>query len=69
MNNESLIKGLFLIAFSLLFGVQSFNYSMGRLGNVGPGLFPAIVSGILLMIGASIVVRSVVTAKVPIDIV
>jgi hypothetical protein len=58
MNNRNLIRGLFLVAFSLVFGVWSRNYQFGDFSRAGPGLFPLLVSGLLFLIGVITVVRS-----------
>jgi hypothetical protein len=58
MNNRNLIRGLFLMAFSLVFGLWSLNYHLGEFSRAGPGMFPMIVSCLLFLIGATTVVRS-----------
>ena len=58
MNSRNLIKGLFLIAISLAFGLGSFRYPMGAFARAGPGLFPLLVSSLLLLLGAVMVARS-----------
>jgi hypothetical protein len=46
------------VAISLAFGLQALRYPIGDFSRAGPGLFPAMVSGILLLIGVATVVRS-----------
>ena len=58
MNNRNLIRGLFLVAFSLVFGLGSRNYPFGEFSRAGPGLFPLLVSCLLFLIGVITVVRS-----------
>ena len=58
MIDRHLLKGLFLIAVALAFGLGSFRYQMGHFERAGPGLFPLLVSSFLLLIGIAIVVRS-----------
>ncbi len=65
MNNQNLLRGIFLIAISLLFGLGSFKYSMGQFSHAGPGLFPLVVSCLLLLIGVLTVVNSRFVAPVP----
>ncbi|MBV8502795.1 MAG: tripartite tricarboxylate transporter TctB family protein [Paucibacter sp.] len=67
MNNQQLIKGLVLMAVALLFGLPSLEYRMGNFTRPGPGLFPLIVSGILLLIGIAIVLRSRFVERKPMD--
>ena len=65
MNNTNLLKGAFLVAIALLFGLTSLRYPMGSLGRAGPGLFPFIVSSILMLIGIATIVRALLTERVP----
>jgi hypothetical protein len=58
MNDRNLVRGLFLIAISLIFGLGSLRYSIGEFSRAGPGLFPLLVSGLLFLIGLLTVVRS-----------
>ena len=58
MNDRNLVRGLFLVAISLAFGLQSLRYSIGSFGRAGPGLFPLMVSSLLLVVGVITVVRS-----------
>jgi hypothetical protein len=56
------------MAISLAFGLTSLRYSMGDFGRAGPGLFPALVSAMLFLIGVATVVRSRFVEKVRIDL-
>ena len=67
MNDRNLVKGLFLIAISLIFGLGSLRYPMGRFDRAGPGLFPLLVSSLLLLLGVTAVIRSRLAKRVPID--
>jgi len=58
MNDRNLARGVFLIAVSLAFGLQSLRYPIGQFSHAGPGLFPLMVSSLLLLIGVITVVRS-----------
>ena len=58
MKDRNLVRGLFLVAIALAFGLQALRYPIGDFSRAGPGLFPAMVSGILLLIGVATVVRS-----------
>lgn len=58
MNDRNLVRGLFLLAFSLAFGLQALRYPIGQFSRAGPGLFPLMVAGLLFLIGAITVVRS-----------
>ena len=67
MNDRNLVRGLFLIAISLAFGLASLRYPIGQLSRAGPGLFPLIVSSLLLLIGLLTVVRSRFVERVHLD--
>jgi hypothetical protein len=58
MNDKNLARGLFLMAISLAFGLQSLRYPIGEFSRAGPGLFPLMVSLLLLAISVATVVRS-----------
>lgn len=67
MNNQQLIKGLVLMVVASLFGLPSLGYRMGNFTRPGPGLFPLIISGILLAIGLAVVLRSRFLERKPMD--
>jgi|SRR5215470_14029813 len=58
MNDRNLVRGLFLIAISLAFGLEALRYPIGQFSRAGPGLFPLLVSSLLFLIGLITVVRS-----------
>jgi len=58
MNDRNLVRGLVLIAVSLAFGLPALRYPIGQFSRAGPGLFPLMLSGLLLLIGVAMVVRS-----------
>jgi hypothetical protein len=64
MNDRNLLKGLLLIAIALAFGLQALRYPIGQFARAGPGLFPLLVSSLLLLLGVTIVVRSFLTERV-----
>jgi Tripartite tricarboxylate transporter TctB family len=66
MKDRNLIRGLFLIAISLGFGLVSLRYPRGDFARAGPGMFPLIVSSLLLLIGVITVVRSRYVEHMPI---
>jgi hypothetical protein len=66
--NKKLITGILFTGFALAFGITSLNYRVGTLTDSGPGMFPIIVSGILLLIGVSIIIESFFVAKEPLDL-
>jgi len=68
MNDRNLARGLFLVAISLAFGLTALRYPIGDFGRAGPGLFPVVVSVMLLLIGVATVVRSRFVARVHLDL-
>ena len=64
MNDRNLLKGLLLIAIALAFGLQALRYPIGQFARAGPGLFPLLVSSLLLLLGLTIVVRSFLAERV-----
>jgi hypothetical protein len=58
MNDRNLMRGVFLIAIALAFGLQALRYPIGQFSRAGAGLFPLMVSGLLLVIGLITAVRS-----------
>lgn len=52
--------GLF-IAFGLFFGVQAYGYEIGTALRMGPGYFPLVLSGVLILLGVAIVFASMKT--------
>jgi hypothetical protein len=67
MNDRNLVRGLFLIAIALGFGLTSLRYPIGQFSRAGPGLFPMLVSGLLFLIGVITVARSRFVERVPLD--
>ena len=65
MNNRNLVKGVFLMAIALAFGLQSLRYPIGQLGRAGPGMFPLMISSLLALLGLATVVRALLTERVP----
>lgn len=52
------------MAISLAFGLQALRYPIGDFSRAGPGLFPAMVSAMLLLISIVTVVRSFFVERV-----
>jgi tripartite tricarboxylate transporter TctB family protein len=67
MNNRNLARGLFLVAISLVFGIWSMRYQIGAFSHAGPGLFPLLVSCLLLLIGVITIVRARFLQRVPMN--
>jgi len=67
MNDRNLVRGLFLMAIALAFGLTSLRYPTGTFSRAGPGLFPLSVSCFLFLIGLFTVVRARFVERVPLD--
>jgi hypothetical protein len=65
MNDRNLVRGLFLAAIALAFGLPSLRYPLGDFSRAGPGLFPLMVSGLLLVIAIATLIRSRFVEHVP----
>ena len=65
MIDRSLARGLFLAAVALAFGLGALRYPLGRFGNAGPGLFPLMISSLLLVVAIATIVRSRFGAREP----
>ncbi|MDB5858174.1 MAG: hypothetical protein JWQ76_1863 [Ramlibacter sp.] len=65
MNDRNLVRGLFLMAISLAFGLTAMHYPVGDFARAGPGLFPLMVSCLLLLIGVITAVRARFVEHVP----
>lgn len=53
------IAGALFIAFGLFFGVQALNLELGTAFKMGPGYFPLVLSGILILLGLAILASAV----------
>jgi hypothetical protein len=58
MNDRNLVRGLFLMAISLTFGLEAARYPAGSFSRPGPGMFPLMISGLLFLIGVTTAVRA-----------
>jgi hypothetical protein len=67
MNNLNFVRGIFLMAIALLFGLGSLKYTIGEFSRAGPGLFPLLVSSLVFLIGVITVVRARFVKAVPLD--
>lgn len=58
MIDRNLARGLTLTAVSLAFGLGALQYPLGNLSRAGAGMFPLMMSGLLLLIAIATLVRS-----------
>lgn len=66
--NRNLVRALLLAVLALCFGAGSFRYSIGDLSDAGPGLFPLMISILLLVVSILMIVRSRYEPAVPLQI-
>ncbi len=67
LNNQNFLRGLFLIAIALVFGLGSFRYKIGEFSRAGPGLFPLMIGAMLFLIGVANLVRSHFLEPIPLS--
>jgi len=67
MNDRNLVRGLLIMAISLVFGLGSLRYSIGQFSRAGAGLFPLMVSCLLFTIGLIGAVRSQFVERTPLN--
>jgi hypothetical protein len=67
MNDRNLARGLFLVSIALAFGLLALRYPRGDFSRAGPGLFPLIISSLLLLIGVITAVRARFVERVHLD--
>lgn len=54
---KDILSGLIFIGFGLAFGFAASGYQIGTALRMGPGYFPLVLAGVLVAIGAAIVVK------------
>lgn len=55
---KDLLAGLIFLAIGLAFGYAALGYELGSALRMGPGYFPIILAGILVLLGIAILVQS-----------
>jgi hypothetical protein len=55
---KDLLAGLIFIGFGLAFGYATLGYQIGTAFRMGPGYFPIVLSGIMVLLGVIITVQS-----------
>ena len=56
------------MAIALAFGLTALRYPIGDFSRAGPGLFPVVISSMLLLIGIATLIRSRFVEKVHLDL-
>jgi hypothetical protein len=57
-DNTDLIAGLFLMATGVFFGWQAMGLELGTSLRMGPGYFPLVLSGLLVVIGLVVLIKA-----------
>jgi hypothetical protein len=60
---KDLLSGLIFIGLGLAFGYATLGYEIGTALRMGPGYFPLMLSGIMVLLGAVITVQSFATGS------
>ncbi|MFB0487847.1 hypothetical protein ABIE45_000433 [Methylobacterium sp. OAE515] len=58
MANQNTVRGVVLSAIALCFGVTALRYPIGSFAHAGAGLFPLLVSSLLLLLGLVTLVKA-----------
>ena len=67
MLNQNLARGLLLAAIALFFGGNAFRLRVGVLAHTGPGLFPLMVSSLLLVLAFLTIMQSRIAPARPLQ--
>ena len=62
-HNKDFLAGLLLIAIGLLAVVIARGYPMGSAMRMGPGYFPTVLGGILVLFGLYVMIRGIVSGE------
>jgi len=54
---KDLLTGLLFLTVGVIFGVSSWNLSVGTSADMGPGYFPLLISSVLSVIGTVLTVK------------
>lgn len=68
MLDRTLARGVFIACVALVFGLSSLQYRFGTFSRPGPGLFPIMMSGTLLLIGMLTIVKSFLVERQAVDL-
>lgn len=67
MTNQNVLRGAFLVVVGLFFGLGALRYPIGSLTRPGAGLFPLLISSLLLGLAVLMLIRSRVTLPEPLQ--
>jgi|SRR5690606_25623036 hypothetical protein len=58
---KNLVSGLIFVGLGLAFGYASLGYQVGTALRMGPGYFPLLLSGLLVLLGVVILIQAIAT--------
>lgn len=61
--NKDIAAGIIFVGFGVVFLLMASGYSMGSARRMGPGYFPAVLSGILIVLGFCTVIRGILVSS------
>lgn len=59
MNHKNFILGVMTLIIGIIFNYSSMGYEIGNASRMGPGMFPFMLSVLLIVNGALITIRSI----------
>jgi len=59
---KDILSGLIFVGFGLAFGYAASGYELGTAFRMGPGYFPMVLAGVMVVLGAAILVKGVTAA-------
>ena len=62
-SRKDLLSGAIFIGLGLAFGVTASTYDLGSALRMGPGFFPLVLGGLMVLLGVAIVAKSVVAGE------
>ncbi len=63
VNNKDFLSGLLLIAFGAGGFYMALDYPFGSTLRMGPGYFPRVLAGILILFGVFVLIRGIITSE------
>ena len=61
-SHKDILSGLIFIGIGLAFGIAASGYQLGTAFRMGPGYFPVVLAGAMVLLGVAIVAKGLLTA-------
>jgi hypothetical protein len=55
--NKDYLGGILIVLFGLVSAIEGSHYGLGKLANMGPGFYPVVIGGLMIIFGAIIVAQ------------